>query len=418
MGDQGAVSIRTTCRACGSSDLVPGLSLGFQYVSTFPVYQSPTADLLRCPLDVIYCQACLLVQLRHTVDRERLYREYWYKSALNPAMVSALADVVRSAVDSVDLKPGDRVVDIGANDGTLLRLWKDVNPDVERVGVDPALNLADDLKQHCEIHVPEFWPMDLHGKKAKVITTIACFYDLEDPNAFVAAVARALHPQGIWIIQLSDLDAMFRAWDGICHEHLEYWSQAPLDWLLAQHGLIGVRTETNGVNGYSVRLFIRHRRPGDLETICVWRHEAAHLNLRFNHLARKIDRQAELLRALFASTSGFDNFIWGASTKGNTLLQTVWGADTLPWFQLAADVNPDKFGRQPVGYAVPITTEPAVRYVARRGPARVLCLPWHFQRTILEREIGKWSGNYKAEMWFPLPTLTGFDLRTGERLEF
>src|ERR1700757_4060930 len=125
------------CRVCGGSlDLI--LSLGEQYVSNFLAPDQPDGP--KAPLELVLCQGCWLLQLRHTVPGEMMYREYWYRSGTNQTMRDALADVSRSAAKLMHLKTGDSVLDIGCNDGTLLGSY--AVPGLYKIGFDPAENLA------------------------------------------------------------------------------------------------------------------------------------------------------------------------------------------------------------------------------------------------------------------------------------
>src|SRR5262245_23539865 len=223
---------RGSCRICGSQALTPIISLGEQFLaSTFGVDSSSTQFLSRkVPLDLIRCdprldeKACGLVQLRHSYPKQMIYGDYWYMSGINRTMRDALAEIAERAKQFVPLKVGDVVVDIGCNDGTLLRAV-DVN-DVDLIGFDPALNMTQPNEPF--LRVTDFFSEQLFrqirpgGVRAKVITSIAMFYDLEDPATFTREIASILHPEGIWIMQVADLPGMLMTnmYDNVCHEHL------------------------------------------------------------------------------------------------------------------------------------------------------------------------------------------------------
>jgi len=212
---------RLTCRLCGST-LETVLDLGYIYLNDFV---EEGANIVSAPLTLVKCKDCELVQLKDTPDLDLLYRQYWYQSSLNKSMVEALQDVVDNIEARVDLQPGDVVIDIGCNDGTMLGQYYE--PELYKIGFDPALNLAKKAKKHCTVfHNTYFGDTSIETPMAKVITSIAMFYDLEDPHTFVELVKRSLDPDGIWVVQFTDLLSMFKinAFDNICHEHLEYYS--------------------------------------------------------------------------------------------------------------------------------------------------------------------------------------------------
>ena len=253
------VKVRTTCRSCASDRLESVLDLGNLYVSNFA--DVPDSERWpRVPLDLLLCGNCGLAQLRHTTPPEWLYTHYWYKSGVSATMRAALTDISRRAAHFVGLHAGDSVLDIGCNDGTLLRSYD--YDDVRRVGFEPAENLACEAAAGTDRIVPDFFSAQpVAGEQFRVVTSIAMFYDLEDPNAFVANVASVLLEEGVWVIEMHYLPLVLEcnAFDAICHEHIEYYSLRSLEPLLARHGLLVADVETNDVNGGSFRVYVVHR---------------------------------------------------------------------------------------------------------------------------------------------------------------
>lgn len=410
------VSRRSSCRVCGSLSLTPVLSLGDQYVSNFVATDD---EGIKAPLDVVICSAeaggCGLLQLRHTVSPELMYRNYWYRSGVNHTMREALADIAVKAENLVALKSGDLVVDIGSNDGTLLRSYR--TPGISRVGFEPAGNLRQYVQDIDATIVSDFfsshaWKNAGLRTNAKIITSIAMFYDLEDPNAFVADIASVLAEDGVWIIQMSYLPLMLtqNAFDNICHEHLEYYSLLSLERLIVRHNLRVVDVELNNVNGGSYRVYavpntstldispeaaarVRQLRQSEaalaLETLAPYQEFAGRV------LSLK-QRTVDFIAGEVAA--GKKVFVYGASTKGNCLLQ-YYGLDhTL--IHGAAERNPDKWGMKTVGTLIPIMSEQDARAA---NPDYFLILPWHFLPEFLEREQ-----NWRAQggkFIVPLPTL-------------
>jgi hypothetical protein len=398
-----SLTTRTTCRICGSPELVPVLSLGDQYIAgafAEPGGEQPVAR--RIPLELVRCdmtrneEGCGLVQLRHTVPGAILYRSYWYRSGVNQTMTRNLHEIAAQAEEMVDLHPGDLVIDIGCNDGTLLDGYHASNlkylgfdpSDVSRYAVEKGYQVVrdfysyDQLRQH---HV---------DRKARIVTSIAMFYDLEYPRAFVAEVQQALADDGVWVMELHYLPAMLdmNQFDAIVHEHLEYYSLAVIERLLAEAGLRVVRAQLNEINGGSVRLFIQHAAhfaPDDAHAEGLQRLRVREFEMALD-AAEPYDRfaaAAQHVRESLASVcrklveEGKTIHIYGASTKGNTILQYAGIDNTLVPY--AADRNPDKHGSETIGTRIPIISEEHSRELQ---PDYYLALPWHFMEEFLDRE--------------------------------
>lgn len=404
------VRTRTTCRSCGSGRLIEALDLGSCYVSSFP--DVPDASRIpHVPLELLLCNDCTLLQLRHTVSGDWLYRRYWYKSGVNPAMRRALADIARSAAEFAGLAAGDSVLDIGCNDGTLLRSYEVRG--IQRVGFEPAENLADEAAHGADQIIPDFFSARrLAGQQFRVVTSIAMFYDLDDPNAFVADVAKVLAPGGVWIIEMHYLPLMLarNAFDAICHEHLEYYSLASLEPLLERHGLAVAGVETNEINGGSIRVYVVHGGPRTCPPVrrtSVDSMRAQERELRLHHaetyqkFGKRISAIGTRLRDWLVRERAQKKTIdvYGASTKGNTLLQ-VFGIDR-SLICAAAERNPDKWGKYTVGTWIPIVSEEEARLYAND----FLVLPWHFLSEISQRESGFIARGGKLVAPLPEPQL-------------
>ncbi len=386
------VTERTTCRSCGSSRLAEVLDFGNRYISNFPdtpdAFGSP-----RAPLKLVLCTDCTLLQLRHTVPSEWLYRRYWYRSGVNASMCQALSDIARCGSEFADLTSGDSVLDIGCNDGTLLRAYSVSG--IRRVGFEPAENLQSDASRGIDRVIPDFFSArSVAGEKFRVITSIAMFYDLEDPNAFVADIASVLDLHGVWVIEMHYLPLTLsrNAFDAVCHEHLEYYSLRSLEVLLARHGLVAADVVTNEVNGGSVRIYVVHRGSqlssfsGGSERVAARRAQEDLLKLdypqTYEEFGARVRRIGTVLNGCLARerAEGKEIYVYGASTKGNTLLQVFDIDHSL--VRGAAERNPEKWGKFTVGTWIPIVSEDEARIHADD----FLILPWHFLPGICDRE--------------------------------
>jgi NDP-4-keto-2,6-dideoxyhexose 3-C-methyltransferase len=379
----------TACRACGGTDLTTVLDLGNLCVSDFP---TQAGEPERAPLELVVCLDCSLVQLRHTVDRDRLYKgQYWYRSSVNPSMVAALRDVVDDACSRVKLLPGDKVLDIGANDGTLLRFYPQ---HVYREGFEPS-NLGKEAEEGNDAIFPDYFPpVWTPPRLYSIITSIACFYDLDDPGAFVQGIKRFLHPDGIWVCQFQDLERMLacNGVDNICHEHLTYWSVGAFERLLARYGLEVRDVSHNTVNGGSVRYVVGHGQAaelpasktlGSVASLWAFARQSEQLRAETVSLLRRLREQGKAVYGM------------GASTKANTLLQYYGiGPELITAF---GERSPEKWGRQTVT-GIPILSE---REVLEARPDYLWIGPWHFLDNFRERYAAEFDGQWIT----PLPEL-------------
>ena len=364
------------CRACGSGYLNVVLDLGVHAVSDF--YFAVPDDELRAPLTLAMCENCGLVQLTHSVDKERLYRNYYYKSGMNPAMVAALKDVVD---DAMRKRPDPYIVlDIGANDGTLLDQYP---ANVRTIGVEPS-NLCPKPGETRHTIYHQFYP-DLPPVRTvypfDIITSVAMFYDLDDPNVFLNWIHADLSDDGVWVNQMMDLDGMLNAnaFDNVCHEHVGYWRNEDFRQIVEKHDLRIVARSRNAVNGGSVRLTMKHGHVPDLDAASTMSIYLQDIRYFANRIAYQKGQCLEFLEA--AKRNGKTVCGYGASTKGNTLLQ-YYGitSDLLPYI---AERNPDKWGKLTAGSHIPIISETEMR---ERRPDYLLALPWHFIEGFRERE--------------------------------
>ena len=361
------VKVRTTCRSCGGEGLDSVLDLGNPYVSNFADV-ADAADWPRVPLELVLCATCSLLQLRHTTPAEWLYRKYWYKSGVNASMRAELGDIARKAARFVNLAAGDTVLDIGCNDGTLLRSY--TVQGLRRFGFEPANNLQEEAARETDRIIPDFFSAGpVSAERFRVITSIAMFYDLEDPNAFVADIAKVLSKDGVWVIEMHYLPLILarNAFDAICHEHLEYYSIASLEPLLRRHRLTVADVETNEVNGGSVRVYIVHegspaaQMPARHNRVQAIRAEEQLLTLDRADTYRKLGERIQQIGVRLCDwlrrerARGREICVYGASTKGNTLLQ-VFGLDH-SLIRSAAERNPEKWGKYTVGTWIPIVSE-------------------------------------------------------------
>lgn len=400
------VKVRQTCRLCGSKSLTSIVDLGSQMLASAFVSKEnqDCLPLRKVPLELVRCNpeidedACGLVQLRHTFPSDIMYSDYWYASGVNQTMRDALADITRRAANFVSLSKGDIAVDIGCNDGTLLKSYKLINSELNLVGFDPAKNFLG-VQGEGFLRINDYfnkasYTAALGAKKAKVVTSIAMFYDLEDPIAFSSEIADILDDNGIWILQMADLPNMLKhnMFDNICHEHVTYYHFAPMEYLLRRCNMKLVDVEMNQVNGSSYRFYIRKNTGPEPSKEAIKRiakvrfdefNMALDTDIPYKRFKDNIERNKNDLLFFINQerAKGKKVFVYGASTKGNVLLQFCeLNEEIIP---CAAERNPRKWGTKTLGSGIPIVSEEDARAMS---PDYFLVLPYHFLDEMLVRE--------------------------------
>lgn len=382
------------CRVC-QAPLQSVLDLGTLALSSFP---DADVALDEAPLDFCRCSTCGLVQLRHTVSPDAMFRHYWYRSGINGMMRAELADVVADGVNHLgNLSKGDIVIDIGANDGTLLSFFP---YGVTRIAYEPADNLRAALRGHCDELFGGYFP-DEHVPDpgtVSLITSIACFYAVDDPLRFVSAVNDALSSRGLWIVQFQDLKQMLEAtaFDDICHEHLFYPSLASIDRLLAPFDLAVLDAERRAINGGSLRMVIGRRWRYVSPRVASLRNaeDGCENTITLNAFAQRVVNVCAQIRTAIKNQPGIVD-LYGASTKGNTLLQICGlGPDSI---RQAWERSPEKWGRKTVT-GIPIVSEER----GRVSPPDLLFVGiWQFREAVVRRESAYLQNGGK--FLFPLP---------------
>ncbi|GGY40541.1 class I SAM-dependent methyltransferase [Streptomyces djakartensis] len=406
--------IVNACRICANRELLPVLDLGEQALTgVFPTRRDEVVPSI--PLELVKCSpgGCGLVQLRHTPDPGLMYGEgYGYRSGIRPFMINHLRGKVAAVRELADPGPGDLVVDIGSNDATLLRGYPADGPQL--VGIDPTGAKFRELYPPNAELITDYFSRETFAnrfgaRRAKVVTSIAMFYDLPDPMGFMQDVRDILTEDGIWLLEQSYLPAMLEAdaYDVVCHEHLEYYALRQIEWMAERVGLTVIRAELTDVYGGSLCAILarngtRHRRDeAGLDRI---RARESELGLDtmapFETFARRVRGQRDTLREFLATSreAGLQTLGYGASTKGNVILQYCGLTEAdLPCI---GEVSAEKAGRFTPGTGIPIVPEEEAK---ARKPDQLLVLPWIYRDGFVEREQQFLDNG--GRLVFPLPRL-------------
>lgn len=404
----------TECRICHNRVLLPVLDLGTQALTG--IFPRPGEAVPIAPLELVKCGpgGCGLVQLRHTADLSLMYGvHYGYRSSIRPFMVNHLRGKVKLLTGLVDLDSADLVLDIGSNDATLLREY--ATDGLTRVGIDPTGEKWREYYPDDIDLIPDFFSRaaftERYGdRKAKIITSIAMFYDLPDPLGFMAEVRDILTDDGVWMIEMSYAVPLLEipAYDAICHEHLEYYTLSQIEWMAERVGLTVSTAEITDINGGSLCVTLvkdpaRHKiSASPIERI---RRAEAGLALDtmapYEDFARRVSEHRDKLRAFLddSRAAGKLTLGYGASTKGNVLLQYCGiGPEDLPCI---GEVSTEKHGCLTPGTGIPIVSEEEAK---ARKPDQLLVLPWVHRGGFIEREQEFLARG--GTMVFPLPSIS------------
>jgi len=390
------------CILCKNMDFSTVVNLGHIFPSAF-IDTPDNLDENKYAVHTLLqqCRQCKFVQLAEFLPPDEMYREYWYRSGINHSMVSSLRDIVQKALEKTPLSTG-AVMDIGCNDGTMLSFYPQ---DVFKVGFDPANNLADKASENCSIFINDYFTDKIHfDTKFDIITAIAMFYDVPEPRQFLQTVKNHLAPHGTFIIQMTDLTSMLQvnAFDNICHEHIAYYKLMDLYNILTPLNLEIYDIEYNDVNGASIRVYINHDgvRPISQRYVQAIKREVKlyHDNSIYTTFNEGIQDSKEVICKLLTKLKEENKVVlgYGASTKGNTLLQYFKINEQL--LPAIMEVTKEKWGKFTIGSNIPIISE---EEGFARSPEYLLVLPWHFINNFIEKNT-EWLNN-GGKFIVPLP---------------
>jgi hypothetical protein len=399
------------CRNCEGEKLTTVLSLGDQVLTgVFP--KTIIENITKGPLDLVWCESCGLLQMKHSYSLDEMYGEnYGYRSGLNASMVRHLQNKVRMLELLAKPSDDDLVIDIGSNDATSLKAYTGKHL---KVGIDPTGTKFKEFYTQDISLIPDYFSetvfrKEFPNKKAKIVTSIAMFYDLERPIDFIKDIHSVLADDGIWHFEQSYMPSMLKtnSYDTVCHEHLEFYSFDVIKSMLERCGLRVVDVQMNAVNGgsFAVTACKENAIYKSNKPFIDWllkQEEVMGLKTPKPYLefAERVFQHRESLKDLIESlvADGKKVIGYGASTKGNVLLQFC--GLTSEHISCIAEVNEEKYGAFTPGTNIPIVSEKEARAM---NPDYFLVLPWHFKHGILEREQDFLSKGGK--FIFPLPEI-------------
>lgn len=406
------------CRICGNENLITIMNLGNQYLTgVFP--KNKNQIITSGPLKLVKCfsakdrNVCGLVQLGHFFSPNEMYGDnYGYRSGINKSMVKHLHNKVKNIQKLTKLRSDDLIIDIGSNDSTLLQGYP--RDDFILAGIDPTgKKFREYYPNHIKL-IPDFFSKELVGnsfgaKKAKVVTSIAMFYDLEAPMDFMKDIYDILADDGVWVFEQSYLPAMLKmnAYDTICHEHSEYYCLEQIKWMVDKIGFKILDIELNNINGGSFSVTVAKANSAYNENkslvdsiLLEEKNKGLNKLSPYEDFKSRVYKHREILVEFIQKIKGEGKkiFGYGASTKGNVILQFC--SLTEKDIPFIAEVNSDKFGCYTPGTYIPIISEDDAKI---KSPDYFMVLPWHFEDNIVAREHDFLAKGGK--LFFPLPNL-------------
>jgi NDP-4-keto-2,6-dideoxyhexose 3-C-methyltransferase len=386
------------CRGCYGREFKDIIDLGPQWTINFG--DKPATQL---PIKLVMCSQCKLVQSAYVYDPDQFFKHYYYKSGVNQTMSNHLKELNHRLMKLVDPCTDEVVIDIGSNDTTFLNFYP---PTLSKIGFEPAKNL-DIVSTDCTI-VNDYFTDNIFTAKARIITAIGMFYDLQEPNKFLNDIKNTLASDGVFCIEMNYLVSMIEnmAIDNATAEHCCFYTVHTLEPLLRKVELEIFRIEQSNINGGTIRLYIKNmgydRYPIGPEVDLYRRYVDRGYDepLKYILFKDRLDRARDELYS-FVKAHG-PVWAYGASTRGYTLLQTM--GLTNKDIVAIADRNPSKHGTMLSGLDIPVKTEEEWR---GENPPYTLVLPWYFEKEFVEREKNYLAGGGRFIIALPTFKIVG-----------
>lgn len=399
---------RTACRLCGSRNLelavpLPASAIADGYVAKDQLSQPQAVY----PLDLYFCTACSHLQLLDVVDPRLMFRsDYTYLSGSSAGIVKHFKEYATSVLQREKAAAGSLVVDVGSNDGTFLRNFKDAGLQV--LGIDPATAVArratesgiETLMRFLDPQTAREVRQDRGA--ARIVTANNVFAHADDLAGMADSIRALLAPDGIFAFEVSYVvDVVDHMLLGtVFHEHLCYHAVKPMRAFLARHGLELVDVERVGIQGGSIIGYAQLSGGPRKASAAVAELVRLEEERGFDRLEtyRAFDRRIEKMKQDVGSlldTLGPKGAGYGAARGGTILLYRL---DLGRRLEFIVDDGPEKQGLFSPGHHIPIV--PADELYARK-PDWVFLLAWVHSKAILQKHQRYMDGGGRFVVAYP-----------------
>ncbi len=376
------------CRICDSTDLELAIDLGMQPWANNFLKKEDVGKEPSYPLHVVFCHNCSTVQLDYTVPKETMFADHTYLSGIT----KSLSQHFKNVADEVDSQffrdlSSKSVLDIGSNDGTQLKHFKDLGYDV--LGVESSKTTAEIANSSGIKTLNKFFNLKTAkeiNKKFNIINAAGVFFHLEELHSVCDGIRESLADDGVFIVQFLYMKRIMEnlAFDQIYHEHLLYYNLKTLEELLGRHGLETFDAYLSPIHGGTMMAFISHKGKRDkskrLEGL--YKSEDSKKANQFEtylEFAKRIEKmKKDNLEYLDQKKKeGKRIFGFGAPVKGNTLLNYFGiGKEYLDCLVEKNELRRDLFSP---GQHLPILIEKELKEL----PDVYYVLAWNFKKEIL-----------------------------------
>lgn len=383
------------CISCKNKKLKKIVKIGKQPLSGV-FYNSPKFTLKKYSLDLYECDKCNLVQLKKTAKKSKMFgKTYEYRTSLSNLMRNHIFQKVRFLKKHKLVNTNSSIIDIGSNDGTFLNCFQKSN---NLIGVDPTAKKFEKFYKR-NVHIcSNFFSeeaiknflkkKEIQVNKFDVITSFAMFYDVENPNKFCKDIFNLLNENGIWMLELSYMPLMLKnlTYDQICHEHISYYSLTTFKKIIEKNNIKLVDINFNEINGGSIEIICAKKNskhiPKNKRIEKVLLDEKKINNVSFKRFNKRINNVKKDVRNFFSKNSDKLIIGYGASTKGNVVLNHCKLRKSN--LKYVCDGSSKKEGMYTPGTNLKIISKKKMRELK---PSHLFILIWSFRKEVIKQEL-------------------------------
>ncbi len=385
----------TACRLCDSPDL--DLIVSFAPTPPGDQYQKTPTPQTCYPLDLMSCRGCGAVQLRDTLDPTLIYTDYIYTTSISPGLAQHFIAYEASVLQRLRPPYGSLVVDVGSNDGTLLKAFRAHGYRVIGVDAAPAIcakATEDGIDTWCGYFGPLYAKaIRLGHGPAQIITANHIMANVADLHEFIEGVKALLAPDGTFVFETGYWPAIMqkRLIDTIEHEHIHYYAVAPLVKLFARHGLSLVHAECQPTKGGSLRAYVKHA-PAEPDSTVAEMVEAEAQSESLSSWVLGLEALEYEVRLVVESKPKAERWVGYGAAVGSTLLLHQCGLGAV--IEELWDDNTSRHGMYSPGFHLPVVAP------NHSQSDRIVILAWRYAEMIIKahpEHAGKWI--------IPLPSL-------------